>query len=156
MDVEARLRELGIELPTAARPLASYVPVAVSGGFAFVSGQVPLDSGALMVAGKLGDDVSLEEGQGAARRCALQALAALRDELGSLDRVERIVRIGVFVASASGFTEQSKVANGASDLFVEVFGEAGRHARAAVGVAELPLGAAVEVEVTVGLATLTQ
>jgi len=149
VDVEARLRELGIDLPTAARPLASYVPVAVSGSFAFVSGQVPLDEGKVMVAGKLGDGVSLEEGQAATRRCALQALAALRDELGTLDRITKVVRVGVFVASAEGFTDQPKVSNGASDLFVEVFGEAGRHARAAVGVAELPLGAAVEVEVTV-------
>jgi len=152
VDVEARLRELGIDLPTAARPLASYVPVAVSGRFAFVSGQVPLDEGKVMVAGKLGDGVSLEEGQAATRRCALQALAALRDELGTLDRITKVVRIAVFVASAEGFTDQPKVANGASDLFVEVFGDVGRHARTAVGVAELPLGAAVEVEVTVEIA----
>ncbi len=152
MDVEARLRELGIDLPTAARPLASYVPVAVSGRFAFVSGQVPLDEGKVMVAGKLGDGVSLEEGQAATRRCALQALAALRDELGTLDRITKVVRIAVFVASAEDFTDQPKVANGASDLFVEVFGDVGRHARTAVGVAELPLGAPVEVEVTVEIA----
>src|SRR5207245_1568718 len=96
--------------------------------------------------GRLGEDIGIEEGAEATRRCALQALAALKSELGSLDRVKRIARVGVYVASAVGFTEQSRVANGASDLLVEVFGEAGRHARAAVGVSELPLGAPVEVE----------
>jgi enamine deaminase RidA (YjgF/YER057c/UK114 family) len=146
MDVDSRLRELGIELPDAARPLASYVPVVVTGSIAFVAGQVPLEGGAPALTGKLGADVELEAGQAAARRCALQALAALRAELGSLDRVRRIVKVSVFVASAPGFTDQPKVANGASDVLADVFGEQGRHARAAVGVAELPLGVPVEVE----------
>jgi enamine deaminase RidA (YjgF/YER057c/UK114 family) len=127
--------------------VASYVPVVVAGGFAFVSGQVPLEEGAPSSTGKLGRELDVASGADAARRCALQALAALRDALGSLDRVTRIVRVGVFVASVEGFTDQPKVGNGASDLFVEVFGEAGRHARAAVGVPELPLGVPVEVEV---------
>jgi enamine deaminase RidA (YjgF/YER057c/UK114 family) len=152
MDPEARLQELGIELPPAARPVASYVPVVVSGSFAFVSGQVPLQDGAPSVTGHLGADVDVDAGQEAARRCALQALAALRAELGSLSRVRRIVRVGVFVASTPGFTDQPKVANGASDLLVEVFGEQGRHARAAVGVAELPLGVPVEVELLAEIA----
>ena len=146
MTAEARLAELGLELPPTPQPVASYVPVAISGSLAFVSGQVPMEDGRLTVTGKLGAELDLDAGVAAARRCGLQALAALRSALGSLGRVRRIVKVSVFVASARGFTDQPKVANGASDLFVEVFGEAGRHARAAVGVAELPLGAPVEVE----------
>jgi enamine deaminase RidA (YjgF/YER057c/UK114 family) len=143
---EDRVTELGLEIPSPAAPVASYVPVVVSGGLAFVSGQVAMESGRLLFEGRVGAELTVEEGSDAARRCALQVLAALRAELGSLDRVRRIVRVGVFVASAPGFTEQPKVANGASDLLGDVFGQAGRHARAAVGVAELPLGAPVEVE----------
>lgn len=147
MDAERRLRDLGIDLPPVARPVASYVPVVIAGSLAFVAGQVPLSDGRPTVIGKLGTDVSVEDANAAARQCALQAMAALRAELGSLDRIRRIVRVGVFVASAEGFTDQPKVANGASDLLAEVFGDEGRHARAAVGVAELPLGVPVEVEV---------
>jgi enamine deaminase RidA (YjgF/YER057c/UK114 family) len=153
MDAERRLQDLGIELPPVARPLASYVPVVVAGPLAFVAGQVPLADGQPTIRGKLGADVTVEEGSAAARRCALQAVAALRAELGSLDRVRRIARVGVFVASAEGFTDQPKVANGASDALAEVFGDAGRHARAAVGVAELPLGVPVEVEVIAEIET---
>lgn len=147
--IEERLEELGLVLPPAPAPLASYVPVRVTGHLAFVSGQVPLDEGSLVHPGRLGAEVSLEQGQQAARRCALQALSALRDALGSLDRIRGIVQLAVFVTSAPGFTDQPKVANGASDVLVEVFGDAGRHARIAVGVGELPLGASVEVAVTV-------
>ena len=146
MGAEDRIVELGLEIPPPAAPVASYVPVVVAAGMAFVSGQVPLEGGQPVYRGAVGSEVSLEEATDGARRCALQILAALRAELGSLDRVVRIVRVGVFVASAPGFHDQSKVANGASDLFVEVFGDAGKHARAAVGVAELPLGVPVEVE----------
>lgn len=124
----------------------------MAGDLAFVSGQVPIEAGELLSAGRLGAELSVEQGQQAARRCALQALAALRDELESLDRVAEIVKLDVFVASAPGFTDQPKVANGASDLFVEVFGDRGRHARAAVGVAELPLGASVELALVVRIA----
>jgi enamine deaminase RidA (YjgF/YER057c/UK114 family) len=144
---EARLRDLGIDLPPAAAPLASYVPVSVAGELAFVAGQVPLEDGKPMVAGRLGAELETEEGARWARRCGLQALAALRAELGSLDRVARVVKVTVWVASTEAFTEQPKVANGASDLFVEVFGDAGKHARAAVSAPALPLGAPVEVEV---------
>jgi enamine deaminase RidA (YjgF/YER057c/UK114 family) len=147
MGVRDRLQELGIELPPPPKPVASYVPVVVSGGFAFVAGQVAMAEGTVQSPGKLGAEVSVGEGQAAARRCALQALAALEEELGDLDRVTRIVQVTVFVASGEGFTDQPKVANGASDVLVEVFGDAGRHARAAVGVAELPLGGPVEVAV---------
>ena len=143
--IEERLAELGIQLPPAPAPIASYVPVRVAGDLAYVAGQVPFEEGVVTSVGQLGAEVTLEEGQAAARRCALQALSALRDALGSLDRVEGIVQVSVFVASAPGFTDQPKVANGASDVLVEILGDAGKHARAAVGVAELPLGGSVEV-----------
>jgi enamine deaminase RidA (YjgF/YER057c/UK114 family) len=143
---EERIAEIGIELPPSPAPLASYIPVVVAGSFAYVSGQVPLSEGAPLWQGRLGDALDTAAGVEAARRCAVQSLAALRAELGSLDRVRRIVKVTVFVASAPGFGEQPKVANGASDLLAEVFGESGRHARSAVGVAELPLGVPVEVE----------
>ncbi|HEV3475015.1 MAG TPA: RidA family protein [Actinomycetota bacterium] len=146
MSAEDRLKQLGIELPPPAKPVASYVPVVVSNGFAFVAGQVPLEDGKPLATGRLGEEISIEDGAGLARRCGLQALSALRAELGSLDRIRRIAKVTVFVASAEGFSDQPKVANGASDLFAEVFGDAGRHARAAVGAAVLPLGAPVEVE----------
>ena len=148
MSVDDRLRELGIELPPPAAPVASYVPVAIAGGLAFVAGQVPLEDGRPMVTGRLGEDLDTEEGARWARRCALQALAALRAELGSLDRIERIPKLTVFVACGEGFADHPKVANGASDLLVEVFGDSGKHARSAVGVPALPLGVPVEVEVT--------
>ncbi|MGH2661918.1 MAG: RidA family protein [Actinomycetota bacterium] len=132
--------------------MASYVPVAVAGGLAFVAGQVPLDAGKPMVTGRLGEDLSTEEGASWARRCALQALAVLQSEIGSLDGVHGIVKVTVFVSSAADFVEQPKVANGASDLLIEVFGDAGKHARSAVGVPVLPLGVPVEVEVIAELA----
>ncbi len=143
--IEDRLAELGIELPPAAAPIASYVPVRIVGELAFVAGQIPIEQGRLLSTGRVGADVSIEQGQEATRRCSLQALAALRNALGSLDRVRGIVRLDVFVAAAPGFTDLPKVADGASDLLVEIFGDAGRHARVTVGVAELPLGASVEV-----------
>jgi len=145
MSIEARLAELGIVLPEPAAPVAAYVPVVVAGGLAHVSGQLPFVDGAL-VTGRLGEDVSLERGAAAARACGLMILAQVRAALGSLDRVERVVKLGAFVNSAASFTDQPKVANGASELMAELFGDAGRHARSAVGVPVLPLGAAVEVD----------
>jgi enamine deaminase RidA (YjgF/YER057c/UK114 family) len=147
--IEERLAELGIELPPAPQPVASYIPVKVVGDLAWVAGQVPMQDGE--ISGSVGSDVTTQEANAGARRCAIQALSALRATLGSLDRVTGIVKVDVFVASARGFTDQPAVANGASDLFVEVFGDEGRHARAAVGVPELPLGAAVEVALLVQL-----
>jgi enamine deaminase RidA (YjgF/YER057c/UK114 family) len=146
MGAEDRLRELGIELPPPPQSVASYIPVSITGNLAYVSGQVPMAEGKLLWTGRLGENLDVAAGAEAARRCALQALSALRAHLGSLDRIRRIVRLGVFVVSAPGFTDQSKVGNGASDLLAEVLGDAGRHARTAVGVPELPLGAPVEVE----------
>jgi enamine deaminase RidA (YjgF/YER057c/UK114 family) len=150
--IDERLRLRGIELPPAPAPVASYVPVVVSGDLAFVAGQVPIEDGKPMARGRVGKDLGVTEGQRLARRCALQALSALRDELGSLDRVARVVKVTVWVASSEDFIDQPKVANGASDVLVEIFDDAGRHARAAVGVSSLPLGAPVEVELTVELA----
>lgn len=145
MGIEARLNELGITLPKAAAPVAAYVPVVVAGGLAHVSGQLPFVDGEL-VKGRLGEDVDIATGAAAARACGLMIIAQLQAAGIDLDRVERVVKLGAFVNSTADFTDQPKVANGASELMQDVFGEAGRHARAAVGVPALPLGAAVEVD----------
>ena len=148
-DIESRLADLGIDLPEVAPALASYIPVQVHGTAAFVSGQLPFLDGAV-VTGRLGEDVDVEQGVRIARACGLMILAQLR-AAGLLERVAHIVKLGGFVACTPDFSEQHKVVNGASDLMSEVFGEAGRHARAAVGVPALPLGAAVEVDAIVAL-----
>lgn len=150
--IVARLAELGIQLPAAAAPVAAYVPVVEAAGLAHVSGQLPFVDGAL-VTGRLGEDVSLEQGQAAARACGLMILAQLQ-AAGLLERVERVVKLGAFINSTGTFTDQPKVANGASELMTQVFGEAGKHARSAVGVPVLPLGAAVEVDAIVALRPL--
>jgi enamine deaminase RidA (YjgF/YER057c/UK114 family) len=144
----ARLAELGLQLPAVSAPLAAYVPAVRSGDHVYVSGQLPLADGELISRGKVGAEVDPARATELARRCALNALAAI-DALVGLDRVVRVVKVVGFVASAEGFTGQPGVVNGASELFGAVFGDAGRHARSAVGVAELPLGAPVEVEVIV-------
>ena len=145
--VEARLAKLGITLPEVVPPLAAYQPTARTGTLVFTAGQLPARDGEMLAVGKLGGDVSDEQGYECARQCALNALAAVKAEIGSLDDVKRVVKVVVFVASTPDFTGQPQVANGASDLLGEVFGEAGRHARSAVGVPVLPLDAPVEVEV---------
>ncbi|MEX5718342.1 RidA family protein [Geodermatophilus maliterrae] len=147
---KARLAELGIRLPPVAAPVASYVPAVRSGQLVFTSGQLPFVDGGLRRTGKVGGSVDPEDAAADAKLCALNALAAV-DELVGLDSVARVVRVVGYVASAEGFTGQPRVVNGASELLGKVFGEAGRHARSAVGVAELPLGAPVEVELTVEL-----
>lgn len=146
MTPEARLRELELELPAPSRSLASYVPTVRCGGMVYLSGQIPMLDGVLLHTGKLGGGVSDVDGTAAARRCAINAIAALKAGVGELSSVKRIVKLTVFIASDPSFTGQSQVANGASDLFLEVFGDLGRHARSAVGVACLPLGSPVEVE----------
>lgn len=148
---ENKLRELGLELPAVPNPAGSYVPAVSSGPFLFTAGQLPFENGELRFKGKVGDEVSPEEAREAARLCALNALAAAAAEAGGLSNVRRILKVTGFVASAPGFNEQPAVINGASDLLGEVFGEAGVHARSAVGVSELPLGAPVEVELVVEL-----
>lgn len=148
MSWRARLAELGVELPPVAAPVAAYVPAVRSGNHVYTSGQLPFVAGALAATGKVGGEVSPEEAKAHARTCALNALAAI-DDLVGLDNVVRVVKLTGFVASAEGFTGQPVVVNGASELLGEVFGDAGKHARAAVGVAELPLGAPVEVDLIV-------
>ncbi len=145
--IEARLKELGIALPTPPAPVASYVPYVVSGNLVFVSGQITLAPDGLHYVGRVGEDITLEDGKAAARMCAVNVIAQLKSACdGDLDRVTRCVRVGVFVNSISDFGQHPEVANGASDLFVQVFGDAGKHARAAVGAGSLPRGVACEVE----------
>lgn len=147
--IDQRLAELGIELPEAASPSFNYVPVTLHRGVAYVAGQLPKVDGEVRVKGKAGAAVSLETARGEARICILQGLACLKQALGSLDRIEQVLKVTGFVASAPSFNDQPKVLDAASDLLGEILGEAGRHARSAVGVAELPRDAAVEIELVV-------
>ena len=148
--IDCKLAAMGLQLPEPAAPVAAYVPVVIAGGLAYVSGQLPFVDGKL-VTGRLGANVSIEDGAAAAQACGLMILAQLKAALGSLSRVERVVKLGAFVSSTADFTDQPKVANGASELMAAVFGEAGKHARSAVGVPVLPLGAAVEVDAIVAV-----
>jgi enamine deaminase RidA (YjgF/YER057c/UK114 family) len=151
--IDARLNELGIELPQAAAPAANYVPYVVSGNHVFVAGQITLENGELKYQGKLGQEFTVDEGYQAARLCALNIIAQVKAACdGDLDRVVRIVRLGGFVNADGAFHDHPKVVNGASDLMVEVFGDKGRHARAAVGAPALPLNVAVEVDAIVEIA----
>jgi len=150
--IAARLAELKIELPKAAAPVANYVPVVITGNQAFVSGQVTVWNGEFKYIGRLGKEFQVEDGQKAARLCGHNIVAQLQSALGDLDRVKRCVKLNVFVNSAPDFTDQPKVANGVSDFMVEMFGNAGKHARSAVGVAQFPLGVAVEVDATFEIA----
>jgi enamine deaminase RidA (YjgF/YER057c/UK114 family) len=149
--ISNRLTELNIRLPEPAAPVAAYVPSVEAGGLLYISGQLPFREDGSLITGTLGLDVGLEGGQEAAKRCAVMLIAQMKKALGSLDRVERIVKLGAFIASDSGFTDQPKVANGASELMEQVFGEPGRHARSAVGVPVLPLGAAVEIDAIIAI-----
>ena len=151
MSFEQRVASLGLTLPAAPKPVATYVPSVRVGDLLFISGVVPSRDGQIVFQGKVGGDLTKEEGYEAAKVSLLNALANIRQAAGSLDRVQRIVQMRGYVASHEGFTEQPYVINGASDLLVAIFGEAGRHARAAVGVAELPMGVPVELELTVQL-----
>ena len=146
MTAAERLAELGLTLPPVTPPVAAYVPAVRTGNYVYVSGQVPVVEGKLQGTGKLGDSVTIEEGAALARICALNGLAAAADAAGGLDAIVRIVKVTCFVASAPSFTGQPQVANGASEFFLQVFGEAGKHARSAVGMAVLPLDSPVEVE----------
>jgi len=150
--IDHKLAELGLALPAPAAPIASYVPAVEAGGLLHISGQLPFKDGAVMT-GRLGDDREVAYGQEAARRCALMLVAQMKAALGGLDRVERIVKLGVYISSTGDFTDQPEVANGASDLMVALFGDVGKHARSAVGVPVLPRGAAVEIDAIVQIAT---
>jgi enamine deaminase RidA (YjgF/YER057c/UK114 family) len=149
MSIESRLKELGIALPTAPKPVANYIPAVRAGELLFTSGVLPMKEGNLAFEGKLGKELTVERGQEAARLAVLNALSVVKQELGSLDKVARIVRLTGHVASAPGFVQQPGVLNGASDLLVAIFGEAGRHTRAALGAAELPLNSPIELELIV-------
>ncbi|OIJ25346.1 RidA family protein [Nocardioides luteus] len=146
---EEVLAELGLSVPEVVPPVAAYIPAVRSGNHVFTSGQLPMKDGALLSVGKVGGDVSAEDGYAAAQQCALNALAAVKAEIGDLSQVKRVVKVLCFVASTPDFTGQPSVANGASELLGKVFGDAGRHARSAVGVPVLPLDAPVEVEIVV-------
>ena len=149
--IATKLAELGLELPQAAAPIASYVPTVEAGGLLHISGQLPFKDGAVMT-GRLGEDKDIAYGQEAAQRCALMLVAQMKAALGELYRVKRIVKLGVFINSAGDFTDQPTVANGASDLMVALFGDDGKHARSAVGVPSLPRGAAVEIDAIIEIA----
>jgi enamine deaminase RidA (YjgF/YER057c/UK114 family) len=147
--IEEKIKELGLELPEVAKPLAAYIPAKQVGNLVMTSGQVPLVKGVINFAGKVGSDLTEEEGQKAAQICALNCLAAIKSVIGNLDKIVEVVKLTVFVASAETFTSQPKVANGASELIGKIFGESGKHVRSAVGVTSLPLNASVEIEMTV-------
>jgi enamine deaminase RidA (YjgF/YER057c/UK114 family) len=151
MSIDQKLQALGLELPAPVKPAYQYVAVVLHDGLAWVSGQIPRSGERILMTGKVGAEVTVERAREAARACVLQGLAQLRDATGSLERVERVVKVTGFVASAPGFVDQPKVMDAASELLVEVFGEAGRHARSAIGVAELPRGVPVEVEFVLAL-----
>lgn len=151
MNHSEKLKQLGLAIPAAAKPVAAYVPAVRAGAFVYTSGQLPSTDGKLLAVGKLGADVDEKTGYQAARLCALNCLAAVESAVGSIDRIERIVKVVGFVNSAPGFTGQPQVVNGASELLGQIFGEAGQHARSAVGVSELPLNSPVEVELIVQL-----
>lgn len=149
--IEERITQLGVLIPAAPKPLASYIPAKRVGDLVFTAGQLPMKDGALAYTGKLGKDLTVDEGKKAAEICALNCLSVIKSEIGSLDKIESIVKLTVFVSSVEGFTNQPQVANGASDFIKEIFGEQGKHVRSAVGVAELPLNAPVEIEMIIKL-----
>jgi len=148
---EQKLKELGIVIPETVKPLAAYIPAMQIGNLVMTSGQVPISEGVVKYQGKVGSDLTEQKGSEAAKLCALNCLSAIRSIIGNLDKIKRVVKLTVFVNSANGFTAQPKVANGASEFIGEVFGEVGKHVRSAVGVSELPLNSAVEIEMTVEL-----
>ncbi len=147
--IEEKLNELGVSLPTAPKPAGSYVPVVVSGKLAFVSGQIPIKDGQVIYQGKVGIEQSIEQAQKAAKLCIINGLAQINTYFGTLDNLEKIIKISGFVNSAQDFTEHPKVINAASDFLVEIFGEEGRHSRIAIGVSSLPLNATVEIDMLV-------
>lgn len=144
--INEKLQEMGIEIPEAPKPLASYIAATVVGELVYTAGQIPIEKGKLKFEGIVGKDISTDKAQQAAKVCAINCLSVIKSEIGDLDRIEQIVKVTVFVASVENYTDQPKVANGASDFLVEVFGEKGKHVRSAVGVSSLPINAPVEIE----------
>ena len=149
MKVNEKLKQLGLQIPEAPKPLASYVPALKVGDLVYTAGQIPMQNGTLKYKGKVGETVSVEDAVEAAKICAINCISAVKSVINDLENIDRIVKVTVFVASAEGFNEQPKVANGASDLLAEIFGENGKHVRSAVGVSELPIDAPVEIEMVV-------
>jgi enamine deaminase RidA (YjgF/YER057c/UK114 family) len=147
--IEEKINQLGFTLPTAPKPLASYIPAVKSGDLVFTAGQLPIKDGSLVFKGKLGKELNEDDGKKAAQLCALNCLSVIKNEIETLDNIDRIIKLTVFVSSSEGFINHPQVANGASDLIKEIFGENGKHVRSAVGVAELPLNAPVEIEMIV-------
>ncbi len=147
--IEEKINQLGFMLPTAPKPLASYIPAIQTGDLVFTAGQLPIKDGVLAFKGKLGKELSEDVGKEAAQLCALNCLSVIKNEIGSLDKIDKVIKLTVFVSSSDGFINHPQVANGASDLIREIFGENGKHVRSAVGVAELPLNAPVEIEMIV-------
>ena len=147
--IEGKINQLGFTVPAAPKPLASYIPAVKSGNLVFTAGQLPIKDGSLIFKGKLGKDLNEEDGKKAAQLCALNCLSVIKNEIESLDNIDRIIKMTVFVSSSEGFINHPQVANGASDLIKDIFGENGKHVRSAVGVAELPLNAPVEIEMIV-------
>jgi enamine deaminase RidA (YjgF/YER057c/UK114 family) len=146
---EEKIKQLGITIPDPVKPLAAYIPAMQVGNLVMTSGQVPIANGAVKFQGKVGRDLTEDEGRDAAKLCAINCLSAVKSVIGNLDKIKRVLKLTVFIASAEGFTAQPKVANGASEFIGEIFGEAGKHVRSAVGVSELPLNSAVEIEMIV-------
>jgi len=146
---EEKIKKMGITIPEVVKPLAAYIPAMQVGNLVMTSGQVPISEGKVKYSGKVGSDLSEEEGKEAAKLCALNCLSAIKSVIGNLDKIKRVVKLTVFVSSAEGFTAQPKVANGASEFIGEIFGDAGKHVRSAVGASELPLNSAVEIEMIV-------
>jgi len=147
--IEEKINQLGFTLPAAPKPLASYIPAVKAGNLVFTAGQLPIKDGSLAFKGKLGKELNEDDGKKAAQLCALNCLSVIRNEIESLDKIDRVIKLTVFVNSADGFINHPQVANGASDLIKEIFGENGKHVRSAVGVAELPLNAPVEIDMIV-------
>ena len=147
--IEEKINQLGFTVPAAPKPLASYIPAVKSGNLVFTAGQLPIKDGSLIFKGKLGKDLNEEDGKKAAQLCALNCLSVIKNEIETLDNIDRIIKLTVFVSSSEGFINHPQVANGASDLIKDIFGENGKHVRSAVGVAELPLNAPVEIEMIV-------
>ncbi len=146
---EEKIKQLGITIPDPVKPLAAYIPAMQVGNLVMTSGQVPIANGAVKFHGKVGRDLTEDKGRDAAKLCAINCLSAVKSVIGNLDKIKRVLKLTVFIASAEGFTAQPKVANGASEFIGEIFGEAGKHVRSAVGVSELPLNSAVEIEMIV-------
>ena len=153
MAIDEKLKQMGVELPPVPKPVAAYIPAVRTGNLLFIAGQGPMISGQLKYKGKVGGELTLEQGYEAAKVCALNCLSIVKDEIGSLDKVNKIVKLVGYVASAAGFNDQPRVINGASEFLVELFGEKGKHARVAIGTNELPLDIPVEVEMIVEIAS---